>query len=136
MKYYVIVVSKDHVEKGVEGGFAQAGHGKKNLLEKLKKHDWIIYYSSKVKYDVDKPYQKFTAAGQVYDDKPYQTQVNENFKPWRRKVKYSDIEELEIKPLIQQLSFIKNKKNWGLHLRAGFIEINKSDFELIVKKML
>ncbi len=37
MKHYLIVASKDHVARGVEGGFAQAGHGKKSSLAKLRR---------------------------------------------------------------------------------------------------
>ncbi len=50
MSFFIIVASKDHVQKGIEGGFAQAGHGKRTQLDKLKKGDWIIYYSSKANY--------------------------------------------------------------------------------------
>jgi hypothetical protein len=37
VQYWIAVVSKDHVLKGVEGGFAQAGHGKRAPLAKMKK---------------------------------------------------------------------------------------------------
>ena len=54
VKYFVAVVSRDHVMKGVEGGFAQVGHGKSEPLKKMKKDDWLIYYSSKKKiYNVE-----------------------------------------------------------------------------------
>ena len=89
MKYYIIVASKDHVTKGKENGFAQAGHGKKTQLDKLKKNDWIIYYSSKDKYEDGKAYQKFTAIGQVIDNEPYQVSVNSDFEPWRRNIEFN-----------------------------------------------
>lgn len=135
MNYYIIVASRDHVKKGVENGFAQAGHGKKSQLAKLKKGDWIMYYSSKDTYKDGKSYQKFTAAGQVTDNESYQVAVNPDFKPWRRKIRFAAINEVEIRPLLSDLKFITNKKNWGLHLMSGFIEIGKTDFELIAGKM-
>ena len=45
VRYWIAVVSKEHVMKGVQGGFAQAGHGKSAPLKKMKKDDWLIYYS-------------------------------------------------------------------------------------------
>ena len=136
MKYYIIVASKDHVTKGKENGFAQAGHGKKTQLDKLKKNDWIIYYSSKDKYEDGKAYQKFTAIGQVIDNEPYQVSVNSDFEPWRRNIEFNSSNDLEIRPLISELGFISNKKKWGLHLMGGFVEIGKADFEKIATEML
>ncbi len=136
MKYYIIVASKDHVNTGKENGFAQAGHGKKVQLDKLKQNDWIIYYSSKDKYQNGKAYQKFTAIGQVMDDEPYQVSVNTEFKPWRRNIDFYSSKDLEIRPLISELAFISNKKKWGLHLMSGFVEIAKDDFERIATVML
>lgn len=135
MDYYIIVSSKDHVNVGVEKGFAQAGHGKKSRLAKLKKKDWIIYYSSKDKIENGRAYQKFTAAGQVEDNEPYQVNVSPEFKPWRRNINYYPVKELDIHPLLDKLSFITNRKRWGLHFVSGFIKIEKSDFELIFQNM-
>jgi hypothetical protein len=111
MKYYIIVASKDHVNVGENGGFAKAGHGKKSQLIKLKKNDWVIYYSSKETLEERKPYQKFTAISQVTDDEPYQVIINENFKPWRRNVDFYDKLEIEIRPLLSDFKFIVNEKN-------------------------
>lgn len=41
---------------------------------------------------------------------------------------------VEIKPLIAELCFIKDKKNYGLHLRLPIVRINQEDFERIVRK--
>lgn len=136
MKYYIIVASKDHVQAGIEEGIAQAGHGKKTQLARLDKNDWVIYYSSKDKYENGKSFQKFTAIGQVEDSEPYKVTVNPNFEPWRRKINYYSSKHLEIRPLLDDLNFITNRKRWGLHLMSGFIEIEKSDFKLIAEKML
>ncbi len=134
-KYFLICASRDHVLKGVEGGFAQAGHGRKDLMSKPSKGDWIVFYSAKDNYDNGKALQKFTALGQVVDDEPYQPDADENFKPYRRTVAFKIIEETEIRPLLEQLNFIKNKKSWGFYLISGFREISKEDFEVIQSAM-
>ena len=134
-KYFLICATKDHVLKGVEGGFAQAGHGRKNFISNLSKGDWIVYYSSKDKFEDGKPLQKFTAIGQIVDDEPYQSKTHSNFKPYRRNARYKKSNEADIHPLIEELSFIKNKKRWGFYLISGFREISKEDFRVIKRVM-
>ena len=130
-KYFLICASEDHVLKAVEGGFAQAGHGRKDLISEPAKNDWLVFYSAKDKYENGKPLQKFTALGQVIDEEPFQEHDAEKFKPWRRAVKFKKVSETEIRPLLEQLSFIKNKKKWGFYLIGGFRELPKADFETI-----
>ncbi len=135
-KYFLAVASKDHVGSGVKQGIAQAGHGRKDYMSKLSKGDWIIYYSSKDKFEEGKSYKKFTAIGQITDDEPYQPDSKSNFKPYRRNVDYKSCNEADIHPLIEQLGFIKNKKKWGFYLISGFREISKEDFEIIKHAMM
>ena len=134
-KYFLICASKDHVLQGVKQGIAQAGHGSKDFMSKLSKGDWIVYYSSKEKFEKGKAYQKFTAIGQIMEDEPYQPDTQNKFKPYRRNVDYKICHETEIHPLIENLSFIKNKNHWGFYLISGFREIPSEDFEVIKKAM-
>lgn len=134
-KYFLICASRDHVLKGVAGGFAQAGHGRKDLMSKPSKGDWLVFYSAKDEYEHGKPLQKFTALGQVVDEEPYQPDANENFKPYRRAVAFEKVAETEIRPLLEQLSFVKSKKRWGFYLISGFHELSKEDFDVIQSAM-
>jgi predicted RNA-binding protein len=134
-KYYLICASKDHVAKGLEGGFAQAGHGRKDLMSRPSKGDWIVYYSSKDNFEDGKPLQQFTALGQVMNSEPYQPNKNASFKPYRRDVHYEKLNDADIRPLLDKLSFIKNKKQWGFYLMSGFRSITEEDFMLIKKAM-
>lgn len=135
-KYFLICASRDHVQKGVKDGFAQAGHGRKESISKPSNGDWVVFYSSKDIFEKGKPLQKFTALGQVLDEEPYQKVVSENFKPYRRNVEFKKVTETEIRPLLEQLSFIKNKKKWGFYLISGFREIPEEDFSIIKNAML
>ncbi len=135
IKYFIICASRDHVTKGVKGGFAQAGHGRKDLMSKPSKGDWIVFYSSKDNFENGKSLQKFTAIGQVVDEEPYQPDTKENFKPYRRNVAFKKVKETEIRPLLEQLTFIKNKKSWGFYLISGFREISKEDFNVVKSAM-
>jgi predicted RNA-binding protein len=136
-KYWIIVASKDHVNIGVNGGFAQANHGKQAPMKKLTKGDKIIFYSSKEKLGDEKPYQKFTAIGQVIDDEEYVGFMSDNnFKPYRRNIEFYKSNESDIKPLIEKLEFIPNKSKWGFPFRFGFFEISENDFNLIKNSMI
>lgn len=61
--------------------------------------------------------------------------THSNFKPYRRDVKYNKNREADIRPLVEELSFIKNKKRWGFYLISGFREISKDDFNVIKHAM-
>ncbi len=135
-KYFIGVVSREHVLYGVKESIAQIGHGKKQGLARMKKADWFIYYSPKVSLDSTEKLQAFTAIGQIADDTIYQVEISATFKPFRRKMSYKKCKEVPILPLIEKLSFIKNKKNWGFIFRYGLVEIPKEDFELIRSEML
>ena len=136
IKYWVIVASKDHVKSGVAEGIAQACHGKSSPLKRMKKGDFVIYYSGKLTLGKLDKCQEFTALGKVVDDETYQFRVSEDFCPSRRNIEFLSCEDASILPLIDDLDFIQNKKSWGYPFRFGFFEINPHDFHLISSQML
>lgn len=135
-RYWIGVASREHVRVGVRGGFAQFSHGKPGPAARLSKGDWVIYYSGRAEYGKPKLCQKFTAIGQVVDAEPSQVEQFPGFKPWRRRIKYRRAAEIDVRPLIGELSFIKNKPRWGAAFRFGFLEIGERDFAVIAKRML
>ena len=135
MRYWIGVVSKEHILSGVKDGIAQIGHGKRQGLARMHKGDWLIYYSPKVSLESDTKIQSFTAIGQIADDNIYQVEISQSFKPFRRQVNYIQCKETSIIPLIEGLAFIKNKKNWGYVFRYGLVEIPQKDFETIKQSM-
>jgi predicted RNA-binding protein len=135
MKYWINTISRNHVQRGVEGGFTQAGHGKASGLKRLKAGDWIVFYSSKTAYQDGEPLQAFTAIGQIKDEELYQVAMAPDFVPWRRNVDFHECVETPIRPLIDDLSFIKDKTHWGYMFRFGLFEIPETDFELIRSAM-
>lgn len=135
-KYWILVASKDHVKNGMAQGIAQACHGKAVPLKRMKKGDFVIYYSGKQTLGKPDKCQEFTALGKVIDDEIYQFQVSEDFCPTRRNIAFLESQDTSILPLIADLVFINNKKSWGYPFRFGFFEINQHDFDLISSKML
>ncbi|HVV54834.1 MAG TPA: EVE domain-containing protein [Mucilaginibacter sp.] len=135
-RYWIAVVSKDHIKRGVAGSFMQANHGKAGALKKLRINDRVIFYSPKVTYQGDEKLQAFTAIGQVRGAEIYRHKMTEDFVPYRRDMEYYACREVPIVPLIGMLDFIRDKKAWGYRFRFGFFEIGEHDFNLISKKML
>jgi len=133
--YWINTISYDHVLLGVKGGFTQAGHGKSSGLKKLSIGDYIVFYSPKTSLKDGEPLQKFTAIGKITDAKPYQAEMSPSFHPWRRNVNYLKCEQVSIKPLIEKLDFIKDKKKWGYQFRFGLFSIQQNDFKIIAEAM-
>ncbi|WP_111710284.1 EVE domain-containing protein [Lutibacter citreus] len=136
LKYWIITASKEHVKNGVLGGFAQACHGKPTPLKKIKKGDYIIFYSSKEYFDKKDKCQEFTAIGKVKSDDIYQYEMTPDFCPFRIDINFLQSNDISILPLINELSFIPNKQKWGYPFRWGTLQINESDFKLISNLML
>jgi EVE domain len=135
MNNWINTVSRDHVQQGVRGRFTQANHGKPHMLRQMAKGDWIVFYSPKSALSGGEPLQAFTAIGQIADDEPYQVEVTPDFVPWRRNVDFVAGNETAIRPLIEDLHFIEDKKRWGYKFRFGVFKIDDHDLELIRQAM-
>lgn len=135
-KYWIITASKEHVKNGVEGGFAQACHGKSSPLKKMKKGDYVIYYSSKKYFDKKDKCQEFTAIGKVKSNDIYQFEMTPEFCPFRIDIDFFQSNDIPIEPLINDLEFIPNKQKWGYPFRWGTLQINEQDYQLISNLML
>jgi hypothetical protein len=133
--YWIGVVSRAHVEFGVKGGFVQLNHGKKAPLQRLQAEDGIIMYSPRTAYPDGDMLQHFTAIGIVTTGDIYQVKMTPDFKPYRVDVRFMKCHETPIKPLIDRLSFIKDKTKWGAIFRFGHLKIPVEDFKIIAKAM-
>jgi len=129
--YWMNTVSRGHVTRGVAGGFTQANHGKPHMLRKMAKDDWIVFYSPKTDHPDGAPLQAFTAIGQVTDDDVYQADLDPEFQPWRRGMRFEPCVETPIRPLLDDLDFVVDKTRWGYRFRAGTFAIDEHDFEVI-----
>lgn len=127
---FVNVVSRNHVEHGIAGGFMQADHGDDRRLRRLSKGDRIVFYSPRAEIRAGESVQSFTAIGEVIDDAPYQVDG-----AWRRAMRFSGAAAASVRPLIESLDFIANKKSWGVTFRRGFFQIGEKDFSTIENAM-
>jgi hypothetical protein len=133
--YWIGVVSKSHVARAVDGGFTQLNHGKAGPLERMREGDGFAFYSPRVEYPHGTPLQAFTAIGRVASDAIFRVDEGGGFAPFRRAVDYLPANEAPIKPLLEHLSFIRNKAHWGAAFRFGFVKVPEADFALIAAAM-
>jgi hypothetical protein len=114
---WVGVVSKEHVGRGVLGGFAQVCHGKEAALKRMRAGDGFVYYSPGVSFTNRKEDKKsktgggesnnntssnklqaFTAIGRVKDERVYQHKMDDDFIPFRRDIDYKvPCKEIQLK---------------------------------------
>jgi predicted RNA-binding protein len=129
------VVWRSHVAIGVEGRYIQLNHGKRAPRQRLKADDRLAMYSPSTSYPDGEVLQAFTAIGRVESGEIYQVEMTPDFKPYRIDVQFEKCNEAPIKPLIEALSFIKNKAHWGGAFRFGYLKIPAEDFAMIAGAM-
>lgn len=144
--YWIGVVSKDHVAVGVAGGFTQLNHGKAGPLERMRAGDGFVFYSPRTTYPEGAPLQAFTALGRVRGGTVYRADPGtdpgtdpgkcaDGFAPFRLAVDYLPTHDAPIKPLLEELSFIRSKTHWGAAFRFGFLRVPAADFARIAAAM-
>jgi len=135
-KYWILVAAKNHVLQGVAGNFAQTCHGKAHPLRRMQVGDGLIYYSPKTAYGETTPFQRFMAIGHVVGENVIQFDLGNNLKPHRREVNYLSCRDVPVAPLIERLSFIKDKARWGTVFRYDILHVPVEDFKIIATLML
>jgi EVE domain len=134
-QFWIGVVSKDHVDRAVAGGFAQVNHGKAGPLERMRAGDGFAFYSPRESYPNGAPLQTFTAIGRVRTGTVYQAEMDNGFRPFRLDVDFLAADPAPVKPLLSELSFIRSKTHWGAAFRFGIVRIPRADFAVIATAM-
>ncbi len=79
--------------------------------------------------------QAFTAFGRVLDRPPYPAAMGEGFTAMRRDVDFLPAADAPIRPLLQLLSFTRDRPNWGYAFRRGSFVIPMEDLAVIATAM-
>lgn len=79
--------------------------------------------------------QQFTALGVIADDEPFQVETGPGFEPWRRRVTFEATTPADVRPLLDDLSFVIDKQRWGIPFRRGLFEVPAADFDVIAAAM-
>lgn len=140
MRYWLGVVQREHVLRGVSLGIAQTNHGAASI-RRLEPGDGLVYYSPKTSYPDGDPLRQFTAIGRIADGDAWQaddpsTGSGTGFKPWRRRVEYDEsAHAASITPLLEVLELTRGNRNWGFIMRRGQVELTQHDFGLVAAEM-
>lgn len=134
-RYWIGVVSRDHVENAVAHGFVQLNHGKAAPLERMQPGDGFAFYSPRESYPEGATLQAFTAIGSVADTPIYEATMPELGKIFRRDVAFLDATPAPIRPLVPRLTFIRSKAHWGVAFRYGLVRVPRDDFATIAAAM-
>ena len=134
-KCWIAVASAEHVRIGRAQGFMQVCHGKGAPLRRISPGDWVAYYSPTESFGGNDPLKAFTAIGVVAPGAPYQAEMTDGFRPFRRNVRWARSVETPIRLLLEELSFSAGNKNWGYQLRFGLFEIERRDMRRIARAM-
>ncbi len=134
--YWIVVASRDHAMIGVENSIIQANHGKRSTLDRMKPGDRIVIYSPKEHFGKPGRLQSFTALGTVEGSEVWQGDMGSDFKPFRRKVTYEPVHDAPLMPILEHLSFIRNKRSYGVVFRFGAIRVPEPDFRVIEAALL
>lgn len=133
---WVGVVSRSHVLRGVEGGFAQLCHGKRLPLERMSVGDWLVYYSPKTDLHEGEPLRAFTALGRVWGTRTERFDMGGGFVPYRREVRFErSVREVPLARLAERLGFIRDNPHWGMLARRGHFEISLEDLRTLASAM-
>ncbi|MFD7159863.1 EVE domain-containing protein [Kribbella sp. NPDC059898] len=127
------VVSADHTQRAVQGGFIQLNHGKRYGVARLRRGDGFAIYSPTEQYREKQPLRAFTALGVVADDAPYQAEPMSmgergTVQPWRRRIEFLPVHRAMLRDVDLQLT---RPANWGYQLRRGLVPLTVLDFEAL-----
>jgi hypothetical protein len=134
-RYWIGVVSQDHVAAAVAHGFVQLGHGNPKPLERMQPGDGFAFYSPRESYPGGRPLQAFTAIGRVAEGAIYEANGAQEGPLYRRDIAYFDATAAPIKPLLERLTFIHDKTHWGAAFRFGLVRVPREDFTTIAAAM-
>lgn len=135
MAYWIGVVHEGHTRKAEAEGFVAFSHGKRAGVEKLMPGDRIAYYAPRTGMD-GAPVQSFLAIATVTGDATYERDYEGDLTAWVRDATFeTGLQPAAVKPLLEDLSFVKNPKNWGMAFRRGIFQIDETDFARIERAM-
>ncbi|SER65589.1 EVE domain-containing protein [Tranquillimonas rosea] len=135
MAHWIGVVHRAQARMAREAGQVAFSHGRESLVRGLDVDDTVIYYAPKSDRD-GVPVQAFVAHATVTGAAPYETEFRPGLTGWVRDARFDDVREVPVKPMLDSLSFVPNKRNWGLTFRGGRFSIPPEDYARIAGAML
>ena len=135
-RYWIAVVPKVGVERCLAGGFAMFAHGRHDAVKRTKAGEWLAYYSPRTLLKGGDEMRAFTAIGKFTEREPYEAEMMPGRVGWRRDIAFEKgAREADVYPLLDALSFIKDRTHWGLFFHRSLFSVQRDDFALIAAAM-
>lgn len=104
-------------------------------LRRLRAGDGVLLYSPREQNKTGEKVQRFTAVGVVTGVAPYQRD-DDLHGSWFRDVVFDrPTGEVQVRPLLGALSFVRDAEGWGIVFRPGFLSVTQADFDLVRRHM-
>ena len=134
-RFYLGVASLNHITTAVELGVCQFGHGNRSSVAELGPGDWLVYYATREFMDSGDKVQAFTAIGEVSNGE-IESVSKDGRAFYCRPVEYRiGAREVSVREVLDDLTFVSDKRNWGISFRGSKREIPGDDFRVIAKAM-
>jgi predicted RNA-binding protein len=131
--HWILVASHARVEADSERDLHRFED--ENRARLLQAGDYLVFYSPVEEYQRHEPCRKFTAVARVVDQKPETIVTDEGSVWFERKLQFQPGKAVEILPLLDRLSFIRDRRHWGYPFKAHLFEIPERDFQVIASAM-
>ncbi|WP_425049370.1 EVE domain-containing protein [Psychromarinibacter sp. S121] len=112
-----------------EAGIVAFSHGREAPVKDLSPGDRVVLYAPRTDFDGD-PVQAFVAHAVVTGDAPYIREFPMG-EGWCRDASYDDVTPAPVRPMLEDLSFVKDPRYWGMAFRRGKFEISEADYRTI-----
>ena len=133
--YWIGVAAGKHVTIGVRDGFAMFAHGRHEAARRVQPGDWVVYYSPREGMNEGAKLRAFTALGQALAGEAAERQMQPGVTGWYRRMRWLDGKPADIYPLLDTLSFVKDRQHWGVYFLKSLFKIDGGDFALIANAM-
>ncbi len=135
-RYWIAVVPKAGVERGLAGGFAMFAHGRHDAVKRTSPGEWLAYYSPRTLLKGGEEVRAFTAIGRFTERQPYETEMMAGRVGWCRDCAFEEkAREADVYPLLDELSFIRDRTHWGLFFHRSLFSVPRDDFARIAAAM-
>jgi hypothetical protein len=135
-RYWIAVIPKEPVQRCVAGGFAMFAHGRHDAIKRTSAGEWLAYDSPRMRLNAGEEVRAFTAIGRFTDREPYETEMTAGHVGWRRDIAWQKkAHDADVYPLLDELSFIRDRTHWGLFFHRSLFSVPRDDFARIAKAM-
>jgi predicted RNA-binding protein len=137
MNRWIVCITNDNLRISLREkviGFAET---KSAVLKSFGPGDLIVFYVSRESLSSTKRVGKFIGLAKVVSQSYHSATPMWNHGVFPQRIDIEPISEksCDVKTLLGQLRFIKNKANWGASLLAGILKVPDDDFDLIRENM-